>query len=253
MVSFFYMQRHSHNGVEWLTLDLLSNCPRLAHGFFLRHGGVSEGAFDSLNLALTQGDLPEHVTTNRQRALDALGINDYTNLYQKHSSHVVEANPNSKGEGDGLITDRFDLGLLVLHADCQAAIFYDPIHHALANVHAGWRGSVANIYKKTVERMKVRYGSRPEELLVGISPSLGPMAAEFRNYRTELPKSFWPYQVKPTYFDFWEISRQQLTEAGVLPHHIEIAELCTYSNPEECFSYRRVQESGRHGTLAALN
>lgn len=246
------MERHARNGLEWLTFDHLSECPRLTHGVFLRHGGVSEGAFTSLNFGMTQGDCPSAVSANRKRALQALGISGYVNLYQKHSDRVVEAKPSFKEEGDSLITDLPDLGLLILHADCQAAIFYDPVHHTLANVHAGWRGSAANIYAKTIERMKIRYGTRPENLLVGISPSLGPSAAEFRNYRDELPQSFWPYQVKPTYFDFWEISRVQLREAGVLPHHIEIAGLCTHAHAQDFFSYRRVKASGRHGTIAAL-
>lgn len=246
------MLRRTQNNLEWLTFELLSNCPGLVHGVFLRHGGVSQGAFASLNFGLTQGDRLEHVKTNRQRAAQALGISRYAYLYQTHSDKIIEANPDRKENGDSLVTNQPEFGLLILHADCQAAIFYDPIHHALANVHAGWRGSVANIYGKTVEKMKQRYGTRPENLLVGISPSLGPEAAEFRHYRRELPEAFWPYQVKPTYFDFWEISCQQLIYAGVLPHHIEVSALCTYSNPQDFFSYRRVKESGRHGTLAAL-
>ena len=246
------MQQHSQNGLQWLTFDLLADCPRLVHGVFLRHGGVSEGAFETLNFGLTQGDCPNAVAANRKRALNALGIERFANLYQKHSNLIVEADSDVQEEGDGLITDSIGLGLLILHADCQAAIFYDPIHHALANVHAGWRGSIANIYKKTIEKMKSRYGTRPEDLLVGISPSLGPGAAEFYNYRIELPKAFWPFQVKPAFFDFWEISRSQLADAGVLAHHIEVAELCTYTHTKDFFSYRRIKRSGRHGTLAAL-
>ncbi|MCC5832228.1 MAG: peptidoglycan editing factor PgeF [Chlamydiales bacterium] len=249
------MERHSQDllcGLEWLAFENLSDSPRLIHGVFLRHGGVSKGSFQSLNFGLSQGDSPTAVEINRKRALSALGIGRYVNLYQKHSDQVIEAEPQLKSEGDSLITDRPDLGLLILHADCQAAIFYDPVRHALANVHAGWRGSVANIYRKTIERMKARYGTKPEDLLVGISPSLGPNGAEFLNYRRELPESFWPFQMKPFYFDFWEISRAQLIEAGVLAHHIEIARLCTYTDADDFFSYRRVKVSGRHGTIAAL-
>lgn len=246
------MKRHTENGVGWLTFDHLSSCPRLNHGVFLRHGGVSEGPFATLNLGLTQGDDPQKVMINRQKVLNALQIKSCAQPCQKHTNHVVEANSHAKEEADGLITNRPDLGLLILHADCQAAIIYDPIQHALANVHSGWRGSVQNIYSEAIESLKRRYGSRPEDLLVGISPSLGPEAAEFRHYKEELPEAFWTYQIKPTYFDFWEISRQQLLECGVLPHHIEIAGECTYSNPEDYFSYRRVKVSGRHGTVAVL-
>lgn len=150
------------------------------------------------------------------------------------------------------MTDEKNVGLMIKHADCQAAIFYDPLHHAVANVHCGWRGNVKNIYREIVEAMGQRYGSRPQDLLVGISPSLGPQASEFRNYIKELPKSFWEFQIKPLYFDLWEISKQQLMGCGILSHHIEIAKICTFSTPEDCFSYRREKRSGRHATIVAL-
>lgn len=150
------------------------------------------------------------------------------------------------------MTDVKGLGLLITHADCQAAIFYDPVHRALANVHSGWRSSVQNIYLETIHKMRERYGSRPEDLRVGISPSLGPEAAEFRDFKTLFPEPFWSFQTKAEYFNFWEISRWQLISAGVLPHHIEIAGICTYSTPKDWFSYRREPCSGRHGTIAAL-
>lgn len=238
--------------IQWLTFDLLLNCPRLIHGVFLRHGGVSEGPFSSLNFSSFQGDSPENVALNRQRAFKALGIEKVVSIHQCHGARIIEATLEHEEKGDALTTDQPDLGLLITHADCQAAIFYDPVQHALAVVHCGWRGSVQNVYRKTVEWMKQRYGSQSENLLVGISPSLGPKAAEFRLFQSELPEIFWPFQVKPTYFDFWEISRWQLKESGVLPHHIEIAGICTLSNPHDFFSYRRLKASGRHGTLAAI-
>lgn len=256
----------TQNGLTWLTFDLLSECSRLTHGVFLRHGGVSRGEFSSLNFSANQGDLPENVTENRLRALHTLALSQSVHLFQNHTNHVVEARFSPRmckkcgldnlisgvEVGDALISQTRGLGLMIFHADCQAALFYDPILHVLALAHSGWRGSVGNIYHETVEAMRSRYGSRPENLLVGISPSLGPLAAEFQNYRTELPEAFWLYQVKPAYFDFWEISRQQLIASGILAHHIEIAGLCTWSNPEDFFSYRRAKTSGRHATIAAL-
>lgn len=246
------MQRKSFGDLEYLVFDHLSECPNVVHGTFLKKGGVSEGPFSSLNFGITQGDSKAHVQENKRRALEALGLHSFSQLLQVHGKKVVTAQESQLLEGDGLITDQRGLGLMILHADCQAAIFYDPIHHALANVHAGWRGSVQNIYAETVVAMKERFGSSPQNLLVGISPSLGPNVAEFINYKTELPQAFWPFQIKPTYFDFWQISRWQLEGCGVLPHHIEIAELCTYSQTDDFFSYRRVKASGRHATLASL-
>lgn len=246
------MQRQTDGLISWLTFDLFSECERLVHGVFLRHGGVSSGDFCSLNFGACQGDSQENVEMNRKKALDALDLCHFSSLWQNHGKEIVEAKSNQKNEGDALTTDNLGLALLILHADCQAAIFYDPIHHALANVHCGWRGNVQNIYKETVDHMLKRYGSKPEDLLVGISPSLGPDACEFINYKVELPQSFNAFQFKPMHFDFWQISRWQLETIGILPHHIEIAELCTYANPDDFFSYRRLKISGRHATIAAL-
>jgi YfiH family protein len=158
----------------------------------------------------------------------------------------------SRLKGDALITLCPGVGLMINHADCQAAIIYDPIHHAIANVHSGWRGSIQDIYAETIQMMQHIYHSKPQDLLVGISPSLGPDDAQFVKYREELPETFWEFQKTLYYFDFWAISTMQLTRCGVLPHHIEVAGISTYSHPEDYFSYRR-GAAGRHGTIVALN
>lgn len=245
------MLRFTKNGLTYLAFRHLSAYP-VVHGIFLRHGGVSEGSFDSLNFGITQGDCPRKVGINKKRALETLGLNRYVQSFQEHGSRVVEAPFIGKPHADAQITSQPHLGLMILHADCQAAIFYDPIHHALANVHSGWRGSVANIYQATIERMSRQYGTRAQDLLVGISPSLGPKAAQFIHYRQELPKAFYPFKVGECHFDFWGISRWQLLACGVKEENIEIAEICTYQNPGDYFSYRRENKSGRHATIAAL-
>ena len=141
---------------------------------------------------------------------------------------------------------------MVRHADCQAAIFYDPKNKAVANVHSGWRGNVKNIYRSTIQKMRRVFGSKPADLLVCISPSLGPDCAEFIHYKAEFPEDFWAFQIKPYYFNLWAIARYQLELSGILPHHIEIAEICTNTEVEDYFSYRREKVSGRHATLAML-
>jgi YfiH family protein len=250
------MQRKSKNDASWLTFDLLSDQP-LQHGTFLRHGGVSSDHLDILNFGRVPGEREENVLKNISIAHELLGIQESYSGQQRHGKEIAEVTRaflKRKEEKvcDALMTDEQGLGLMIKHADCQAAILYDPCHHAVAAVHAGWRGSVLNIYHETIEKMKVRYGTDPADLLVGSSPSLGPHHAEFRNYKLELPESFWAYQVKPLYFDFWEISRQQLMACGVLSHHIEIAGMCTYASREDCFSHRRDPRTGRHATLVAL-
>lgn len=227
------MNTHTQNGFEWLTFPLLQDCPKLSHGSFLRHG----------------------LDTNWKAGIDELNLEHPRWAQQVHKTSVKEVSAATSKETpstDGFMTDHTNVSLIIKHADCQAAIFYDPIHHSIANVHAGWRGMVQNIYQTTIDQMKARYGTDPRELLVAISPSLGPDAAEFRNYREELPQSFWDFQIRPKYFDLWQIARWQLIDCGVLSHHIEIASQCTYSNPESFFSYRRDKNTSRLATFVTL-
>lgn len=255
------MQRQKQHGIEWLEFDLLSDIPRLKHAVFLRHGGCSEGAYASLNTGFHVGDNPAHVRENIERIKGQLQgeVPNWSHLVWGRANHgksIAMVNDQSAEEildVDGLMTATPGVSLMMKHADCQIAIIYDPRRRAIANIHAGWRGSVANIYGEAIQYMKQAFGSHPSELLVCISPSLGPDEAEFINFRTELPEEFWNFQSRPTYFDFWSITESQLQAAGVLPHHIEVARLSTYSNPLDYFSHRRDKIAGRHATCITLS
>lgn len=234
------MKRKKKNGIVWLEFEILQLFPEVRHGVFL-------------NLGLGEKNSPE----NPKRAFDLLGIKRGAKLKQCHKAEIKEVILDDQSllhfdDYDGMVTAEKEVGLLIRHADCQGAIFYDPIHQVLGNVHCGWRGSVQNIYQKTIDRMKELYQTNPSDLIVCIGPSLGPEAAEFKHFKEELPEAFWEHQVRPTYFDFWEISRMQLMEAGIPEEQIEIAEICTYENEEECFSYRRNKDTPHHGTLVGL-
>lgn len=254
------MERHKYNDLEWLEFDLLSDIPHVKHAVFLRHGGCSEGPYASLNAGFYIGDKDEHVRENINRIKTQLQHEtpNWSNLVWGRANHgksiaIVDLQtPEEIIDFDGLITATPGVSLMMKNADCQIALFYDTKNHAIANIHAGWRGSVANIYADAVQYMKQTFGSNPAELLVCISPSLGPDEAEFIHFRSELPEEFWLFQVRPTYFDFWSISEFQLQAAGILPHHIEVARLSTYSNPYDFYSYRRDKVTGRHATCITL-
>jgi YfiH family protein len=248
------MIRKKSGEMEWLEFEIFADIPGLVHGTFLRHGGVSEGPYGSLNAGGGTKDDENNITENRRRIRNALNIEHTVGAYQVHGDGVerIWEGNQEVGECDGLITDKSRIGLMIKHADCQAAIFYDPVHKALANVHCGWRGNVKNIYRRAVQKMAHTFGTKPQDLLVGISPSLGPEHSEFINYRTELPEEFWGFQVRPHYFDLWAIARHQLEQCGVQSSHIEIAGVCTWENAQDYFSYRRDKISGRHATVAML-
>lgn len=243
------MLRKKSESVEWLEFELLADISELSHGVFLRHGGESQGPFASLNAGGGSGDDSQIITRNREMIRKIIGCNALVSDKQCHGVNIAEAPYSGEVACDGFVTQAKGLGLMIKHADCQAAIFYDPITGAVGNVHSGWRGNVQNIYAHAIDRMCEKYGCSPENLLVCISPSLGPCCGEFINYRVELPEEFWAYRVKELHFDLWEISRQQLLKKGVLPHHIEIASICTHCNPEDFFSYRREKATGRHATV----
>ena len=233
------MLRKKKNDLEWMEFELLQEFPTVKHGVFvnldLGERGNREDQLKILDLFQVQG--------GKLRQVHKDGLVEIKAQTEKLSYHE---------NYDGMVTQEKNIGLLIRHADCQSAIFYDPRQKALANVHCGWRGSVQNIYQKTIQALHDLYGSQPSDLHVCIGPSLGPQFAEFKHYREELPKNFWSFQVKPEYFDFWAISQNQLIQAGVPKKQIEIAEICTYENREECFSYRRNPNTPHHGTLATL-
>lgn len=254
------MQRRKWNQIEWLEFDLLCDFPKVKHAIFLRHGGHSQGPYNSLNTGFHVGDKTEDVTANIARIQQQLKQEcpHWLSLvwgranHGKSIAHVNLQSPHEVIDFDGLITSTPGLTLMMKHADCQIAFFYDPKHHAAANIHSGWRGSVANIYREAVNSMRLAFGSNPSDLLVCISPSLGPEEAEFMHYRSELPEDFWHFQVRPAYFDFWSITEYQLQAAGILPHHIEVARLSTYANPYDYFSHRRDKITGRHAACLTL-
>jgi len=153
---------------------------------------------------------------------------------------------------DGVVTNLFGILLVIQVADCQAVILFDPVKKVLANLHSGWRGSVANIIGQGVDVMVEQFGCDPVDIRAGISPSLGPCCGEFIQYRRELPRAFFKYQKKAHHFDFWEISKDQLMERGVTRDHIEVAGLCTKCHPHRFFSYRHEKTTGRFAVAAGM-
>ena len=229
---------------------------RLFHGVFKRFGGVSPAPFDSCNVSFGVGDKDSNVMANRNRIKKILGCNFLVSARQIHKSRVyaVRENPGRDLEVDGfdsLVTNFRGLGLMIQQADCQAVMLFDPVNIAVGIAHAGWRGSVAGILGQTVSAMEQAYATDPAEIIAAISPSLGPCCAEFVNFRSELPASLHHYQVRPSYFDFWAISRDQLSAAGVKPQNIQSAEVCTRCN-RDYFSYRRGSPTGRFASVIGI-
>ncbi len=179
-------------GPRYYRSPLLAGLPEVVHGFFTRQGGVSTGAYDSLNVSLAVGDRREAVAENLGRMRQALGLAELASAAQVHGGRAaVITSPDQAlvadiPEVDILVTTVPGLGLLIKQADCQAVMFYDPVNRVVANVHCGWRGQVDNILGETVGLLQSRFGTRPSDLYAAVGPSLGPCCAEFKNFRREI-------------------------------------------------------------------
>ena len=193
--------------------------------------------------------------------------------HQVHSARVGVVTAGDAGRGaldkesrlpetDALVTAEAGVCLMVLSADCVPVLLYDPVGRVAAAVHAGWRGTVARIAVETVEVMKERFGSRPENVLAGIGPSIGKccfevdeeVAARFRHLLPEGNVVFAGKTPGKFQVDLWEANRQELLAAGLKPEHIEVAGMCTVCHPGRFFSYRRDgKAAGRFGAGIVLN
>lgn len=234
---------------------------RCTYGLFNRHGGVSSGLYTSLNVGDNTGDQGGAALENRKRVKAAMTIDHLLTAKQVHGSDIYclteSLVEDRQVDGfDALITHLPGVGLMIQQADCQAVLLFDPVQQVIAAVHCGWRGSVQAILLRVISVMADNYGTVPADLQAMISPSLGPCCAEFINYRQELPTGFYPFMVRDSYFDFWQITRSQLRDAGLAEQNIGAAEICTCCS-NDYFSYRRASRlshglTGRNCSVIVL-
>lgn len=238
---------------------------RIVHGVFSRSGGRSTGFFDSLNVGLHTDDDTGKVQENRKQIALQFGMRPLIYLNQVHSD-TIKLLKNKDNDlaakfepgkdiytADGVMTDIPGIVLVIQVADCQSVMMYDPERQVVANVHSGWKSSIKNIIGQCIEKMTNEFGSDPEDIIVGISPSLGPCCSEFINYQTEIPGELWKYRIENSnYFDFWQLSRDQLVAKGILPENIENMNICTKCNDTDFFSFRKNNVTGRFACVIGL-
>lgn len=240
----------------------------LAHGLFTRHGGISPRPWESLNLASTTGDSRENIIENRKRIFDVFNrpVESIFDVWQVHGTEVIcTTRPRPLDslhqKADAIATDRPEITLFMRFADCVPVFLYDPAHRAIAIAHAGWRGTVERIAAVTLARMAETYGTRPQDVMAGIGPSIcvdhyevgtqseaaqltraafGPRAAEVL-----LPRN------GTAHLDLWKANQIVLEECGV--RQVEQSEVCTFCHNEDWFSHRAEHgKTGRYGALLAL-
>ena len=254
-----------------LQFPILSECSCVQHGFTTRAGGVSDGEWSSLNLSFARGDDETAVRENFRRVAEAFGVTmeQIVCSMQTHTTNVRRVYASDGGAGmirplpwadvDGLITDEPGLLLGTFYADCVPLYFADPVHKAIGLSHSGWRGTVARMGAVTIRAMADAFGSRPEDLRCAIGPSICQSCYEVDTDVAEQFEAAFPgsgpellyhttgdkYQL-----NLWEANRSVLLDAGVLPEHLQITDLCTCCNPHNLFSHRYT--GGRRGNLGAF-
>ncbi|MDE3202153.1 MAG: peptidoglycan editing factor PgeF [Acidobacteriota bacterium] len=270
------------NGVHWIAVPEWKKLTWLWHGFSTRKGGVSrvycaEGAPGDLNLGLTDADTPEHVQKNRRLLVEAITGRSETRLRlvrQFHSNLVRCVQSDSViCKGDGLITDEPGILIAVQTADCIPVLVADMKKRVVGAFHAGWRGTVQRIVENGVGRMRLLYGSQPEDLIAAIGPGIGACCygvgdevfAAFESQFSYAPELFRevfdsdPVRKKyPMLFltqrapghspigpqlhlDVAEANRRQLLDAGLSTRAIHVTGGCTQCDRELFFSHRGSQ------------
>ena len=260
------------NHVPYIQFKNLSATGIVKHGFSTRKGGVSTGIFSSMNLNFKRGDDPDAVLENYRRMADALDmrVEDMVLSDQTHTTNVRVIIEEDRGKGilkpqdysdvDGMITNVPGLVLVTSYADCVPLYFVDPVRKAIGLSHSGWKGTVGYIGQKTVEKMHEVYGSEPKDIVVAIGPSIcqscyevsEDVAEAFRTNFAEneaedilLDKGNGKYQL-----DLWKANWYVLTDAGILPEHLSVTDLCTACHPNLLWSHRKT--NGQRGGLSAF-
>ena len=274
----------TENGVRLLQVRALAKFPWLVHGFSTRPGGVSElNGQKVLNLGFAEWDNRENVIENRRRFQSALGAKDLhlVALKQIHSDviQLFDAAPAQPCRGDASATQRSGLLLGVQTADCVPILLVDPKKHAVAAVHAGWRGTLQRIVVKAIGRMQMQFGTKPGDLLAAIGPAIGgccyevgtEVAIQFQSQFAEAHEWFdefrtgdepnpvqWLNMMPPGHqpppknvlLDLRKANRAQLVEAGLRAQNIFVSELCTACRRDLFFSYRK--EGASTGRLMSV-
>jgi len=218
-------------------------------GFTTRVGGVSEGAYASLNLGRKSGDEVERVDEHRRIACEAIGA-DLEKLalnFQVHSDRVQQAAPGIRGEhADGLWTDEPGLPILAMSADCLpiAVARADTGEPAVAVLHVGWRGLLAGIVEAGVRALGTR------ALAAAVGPGIGPCRYEVgEEVAVPFGERFGDDVVRDHRLDLWTSAERALRTAGV--ECVDRFDRCTACEPETFFSHRRdAGRTGRQGVIA---
>jgi purine-nucleoside/S-methyl-5'-thioadenosine phosphorylase / adenosine deaminase len=242
-------------GLDWIVPDWPAP-PNVRALMTTRNGGFSKGACATLNLARNGADDPEAVARNQRLLEEVIGVAPAW-LSQMHGTAVADVD-RSEGvtAADAAVASHAGRAVAVRVADCLPVLFCDRAGTRIGAAHAGWRGLAAGVLEQTVAAMRVE----PRELIAWMGPAIGPDAFEvgddvrdvFVGVDAAATAAFRPYPARPGKWlaDLFELGAMRLRACGVAT--IAGGGVCTVSNPDRFFSYRRDRSPGRMAAMVWL-
>ncbi len=247
-----------NNDLEYITFNILNRYNnKLVHGFFFKNGGVSKDIYSSLNFRLLGNDSKENVFKNIDIVKQELKLNKVYKATQSHTDNILILDNNNKTkyeieklndeEFDSYVTNEKGIATVITVADCNPIIIYDPVNNVAANVHSGWKGTIKQVYLKTVNLMNEKFNCNYENIIVCIGPSINKCC--FCSSDLEFKKQFtdiWPNEKEyivtkengEFYIDLPYVIKKDLINLGLKEENIVISNICTVCNSDCCFSYR---------------
>jgi hypothetical protein len=237
-----------------LLVEALSALPGIAHGFFTRRGGVSEGIYASLNCGVGSKDNGEAVRTNRARVVARLQARELLTCYQVHGTTAAVADASTPADwrpkADALVTATPGVAVGVLAADCAPILFADPRSKVIGAAHAGWRGAVTGVAEATITAME-SLGAARGHMVAAVGPCIG---AEAYEVGPELEAQFLAQDPANARFftrsspesrphlDLSAYLADRLQKAGLTM--VKTINACSFTSEKDFFSYRRSRLKG---------
>ncbi len=237
---------------RFIVPKIFQDIPNLLAGVSTRHGGVSQAPYNSLNLGKHTDDSPTFIKENLSLLCTDLGIEtkQLARAYQCHGDSIWETATGGYQENfDAIISTQTGIIAGVGIADCCPILLVDTKNQICAAIHAGWKGTVAQIARKTAEKMIAQHQSKAVDLLAWIGPCISALHFEVgedvANYFASNEKN----KLGEKYFvDLKKANFHQLQALGI--SNIEISDFCTVAHNEHFFSHRK--EQGITGRMMAF-
>jgi YfiH family protein len=245
--------------MRYQAIEILSFNNKLLAIESTRWGGISIQPYSSLNLGAFTNDHKEAVQRNKEILYSDLGINgdQIASSFQCHGNEVLNVIEPGYYEGfDALITNKKDIFLQILVADCTPILLFDPQNEVVAAIHAGWRGTANNIVQKTLEKMKDVFNTNPSDCFAYVGTCISqPFFEVDEDVALYFDEEFYVFdKEKNKYFiDLKGCNVRALSDAGLIKNHIAVSPLCTVKDNHLFFSHRHEKgTTGRFGVIIGM-